>query len=412
MSRDFDLQEFERIEPLEDIEEETTFIKEVEISEQDLQTTSQLETQLNNLRKGQAGYDEALRELIEARMKNFYKTKGMVNPPLPISEFAFNRDGLLYHKETNTILEYKRKGKIMPYAMSNFKKASIRQALKISQWAAKDIPPKTIKQMQNVKETLLKASVTENVDTVANELNAEISSLSGSEDVFELREIRGLNNALQRIRGELINNLAKLTEIDNEIAHQKEKLVEASAEGITGETREAIKERIRQLEEERKPRIEAASATRSEFRTQVNRIRETIERVLNEDTTLAERIRVLFQEQGITIASILTALGFIISTIVLAVSPTVVPTISPVTPSTPIGSDAKDWIKKQLHKLADMLKTLAGKAVEALPGILGAAFSWLLNLLGGATVWLAEHMWALVVGVVVLVVTFINERFL
>ena len=29
MSRDFDLQEFERIEPLEDIEEETTFIKEV-----------------------------------------------------------------------------------------------------------------------------------------------------------------------------------------------------------------------------------------------------------------------------------------------------------------------------------------------------------------------------------------------
>ena len=78
-------------------------------------------------------------------------------------------------------------------------------------------------------------------------------------------------------------------------------------------------------------------------------------------------------EQGITIASILTALGFIISTIVLAVTPKGVPTISPNTPST--DGDAKDFIKKQLHKLADLLKTLAGKAVEALRGICG---HWLL----------------------------------
>ena len=37
-------------------------------------------------------------------------------------------------------------------------------------------------------------------------------------------------------------------------------------------------------------------------------------------TTLAERIRTLFREQGITIASILTAIGMAISTLVLALT--------------------------------------------------------------------------------------------
>ena len=52
----------------------------------------------------------------------------------------------------------------------------------------------------------------------------------------------------------------------------------------------------------------------------VSRIKETINRILNKDTTLAERIRTFFREQGVTLFSILTALGLAIRTLVLALT--------------------------------------------------------------------------------------------
>ena len=47
---------------------------------------------------------------------------------------------------------------------------------------------------------------------------------------------------------------------------------------------------------------------------------QTLEKVLDKNTSLAERIRTLFHEQGITIISILTALSITISTNVLAIT--------------------------------------------------------------------------------------------
>ena len=131
-----------------------------------------------------------------------------------------------------------------------------------------------------------------------------------------LREIRGLDKALQTIRGELVNNLAKLSELDNHITREQNKLDESD---IGEFERRRIAERIRDLKDERVSRLEAASASREALRSQISRIRDTINRLINEDTTLAERIRTLFREQGITIVSILTALGMVISTLVLAV---------------------------------------------------------------------------------------------
>ena len=40
----------------------------------------------------------------------------------------------------------------------------------------------------------------------------------------------------------------------------------------------------------------AAAANREALRSHVNRMRDTINRILHEDTTLAERIRTLFRE--------------------------------------------------------------------------------------------------------------------
>ena len=65
-----------------------------------------------------------------------------------------------------------------------------------------------------------------------------------------------------------------------------------------------------------------ASANKEALRGQINRITETIDKVLKEDTTLRERLKILFIEQGVTIVSILTAIGMIIGVIVEAVIPT------------------------------------------------------------------------------------------
>ena len=121
--------------------------------------------------------------------------------------------------------------------------------------------------------------------------------------------------ALERSRGEHTNNLAKLSELDKDIALEKSKLEEASDEA----TKNIIAESLRKLQDERAARLEAASSTREALRSQISRIRETLHRFIHEDKTLAERIKTLFREQGITIVSILTALGMIISTIVLAI---------------------------------------------------------------------------------------------
>ena len=54
---------------------------------------------------------------------------------------------------------------------------------------------------------------------------------------------------------------------------------------------------------------------------QIKSFKETIVKVLDKDTSLAEKIRMLFREQGITIASVLMAIGMAISDLVEALLP-------------------------------------------------------------------------------------------
>ena len=214
------------------------------------------------------------------------------------------------------------------------------------------------------------------------------------EQSLPLREIRGLNKALQTIRGELVNNLAKLTELDNHITREQNKLDEPD---IGEFERRRIAERLRNLKDERVSRLEAASASREALRSQISRIRDTINRLINEDTALAERIRTLFREQGITIVSILTALGMVISTLVLAVEMAVGG--AGAAPPAPSKGGLREWVKKYLHALGRVLAKLAAKAGAALPGIIGSVVGWLLNLLSKTVGWLASNLWALMLAV-------------
>jgi len=241
-----------------------------------------------------------------------------------------------------------------------------------------------------------------------------LATLTQQESSFDsqlpMREILGLNEALKRTRGALVDNLAKLSQLDADITQAEQKL--GGSEAVNHQEKKCrIQELLGRLHDERASRLEAAAANRDALRLQISRIRETIERALNADTTLAERLRTLFREQGVTIASLLTAFGFIVSTIVLTIqtgSGGVTPALAPPTP----GSEGTvaDWVKKQLKTLAGWLKTLAEKATTGLPGVIGAIVSWLLKTVGSVAVWLAEHLWAAVLALVAAAAVYYRQR--
>ena len=70
-----------------------------------------------------------------------------------------------------------------------------------------------------------------------------------------------------------------------------------------------------------KVRQESIDLLKGRLKNQITSFHETIAKVLDSNTFLAEKIQTLFREQGITIASILTAIGMVIRVLVEALLP-------------------------------------------------------------------------------------------
>ena len=125
-----------------------------------------------------------------------------------------------------------------------------------------------------------------------------------------------------------------------------------------------------------------------------------------------ERIRTLFREQGITIISILTALGMTLGVLTEALSggpSTFTPTSQSTTMSDKKGG-AREWIKDKLKALSQLLGKLADKALASLPGIIGSIHSWILNRAKEVVGWLSQNLWALITGIGVLIDTYFMTK--
>ena len=135
--------------------------------------------------------------------------------------------------------------------------------------------------------------------------------------------------------------------------------------------------------------------------------KETIAKVLDKDTSLAEKIRTLFREQEIMIASILTAIGMTIGVLVEALLPGGAATASGGGEPPPKDENGlKGWIRNKLKALASLLGRLGIKAAEALPGIIGGIISWILNRAKDVVGWVSQNLWSLVVGIGGLIYTY------
>ena len=251
-----------------------------------------------------------------------------------------------------------------------------------------DIDSVEMTDLPNTAETLVKEIETSFIDLERDE--------TGTQTDMTKREMDGIFIAMESVKEEIANELAKLNGTNKDLAKENTKLEQAKADNDEFQI-ERISSRIRDLESERSARLEVINVNRDKLRSQVNRIKDTINKILKEDTTLGERIKTLFREQGITIVSVLTAFGMIIGVIVETFIPTTGGTTSPSKPPPKDATGVKDWIKKQLSNLGKLLANLAGKAAAALPGIIGSIVSWLLSTMGKVVSWFGEHLWALVV---------------
>ena len=253
------------------------------------------------------------------------------------------------------------------------------------------------------------------IDTTVKDVEQDTSFIEPSErdNLLPLRELEGLDKQLRTIKGSLKVAIAKRIDLEGRIKHEERKLNEIQDPKYSDDQRDMIEGRIRKLRDELTERKKEIDILKGEASKQINQIRGSITKFLDKETgTLGERIRTLFKEQGITIVSILTAVGITIGVLIEALLGA--PSASTPKSGRTSGGDkkggAREWIKNKLKALSQLLGKLAAKAGPTLPGIIGSIVAWLLNRAKEVVGWLSQNLWALITGVGVLIYTYFMTK--
>ena len=249
------------------------------------------------------------------------------------------------------------------------------------------------------------------IDATVKGAEQDTSFIGSSErdKLLPLRELEGLDKQLRTIKGSLKVAIAKRVDLNARIEHEERKLSEVQDPTYSDDQRDMIEGRIKRLRDELNERNEEIDILKGEASKQINQIRGLITKFLDKETgTLGERIRTLFKEQGITIVSILTAVGMVIGVLVEALLGG--PSMSTTTSTSGGTSNGNTWIKNKLKALSQLLGKLADKALASLPGIIGSILSWILNRAKEVIGWLSQNLWALITGVGVLIYTYFMTK--
>ena len=242
-----------------------------------------------------------------------------------------------------------------------------------------------------------------------------ISQMSQTDHSFEgeetlpMQELLGLDKQLRSIRGSLKVEVAKKVQLEERIKREHRKLEEFREypRVYDDAMREEITKRIDTLNDELVTRQESINILKGRLKNQITSFKETIAKVSDKDTSLGEKIRMLFREQGITIASILTAIRMAIGVLIEALMPGGGGAVAPGgEPSPKDEKGLKERIRTKLKALASLLGKLGMKAAEALLCIIGGIISWVLNRAKDVVGWVLQNLWALVVGIRGLIYTY------
>ena len=155
------------------------------------------------------------------------------------------------------------------------------------------------------------------IETSLTETGAEASTQTGG---LTLGELEGLDKELRTISGSLRSAIAKSIAKQVDIDRENRKFEEmANDETYSDEQREEMRARLQRFQDEQKAINDQIRILKGRYSNQIYQIRESIMKFFDKETgTLGERIRTLFKEQGITIISILTALGMALGVLIEA----------------------------------------------------------------------------------------------
>ena len=191
-------------------------------------------------------------------------------------------------------------------------------------------------QLQRAVDEADAAATTGDSDSIGASVDEVNSGDYG--DFLPPREIRGFNENLKTIRGEKAVQESTKVALLQSLEGFRENLERA----VTTERVDQIEREIQKAEDQLRATEDSIDALDQESRSQIRQIRDSLLRVLDKNTTLAERVRTLFREQGVTIASILTAIGMAISTLVLALTGGSA-AVAPVAPSGTGAAGGQGW---------------------------------------------------------------------
>ena len=365
--------------------------------------------------------------------------KPIADPIRDYSKFKLKTDGTLSYKYKKTVIYLGNIDKDMK-SITEISKLGVNRlrTMSFTNITYEDIQPfqpkfrnardeaRKLNEKLNERSKTLESSSTTDVEAIElmemtskdiDGLEQETSFIEPTErdKLLPLRELQGLDKQIRTIKGSLKVAIAKRVELEDRIKHEEDKLNEIQGLNYSDDQRKMVEDRIKKLRDELNERNEEINILKGEAPKQINQIKESITQFLDKETgTLGERIRTLFKEQGITIVSILTAVGMAIGVLVEALlgGPTVSTTTSGSSPAD--GGDkkggAREWIKNKLKALSQLLGKLADKALASLPGIIGSILSWIFNRAKEAIGWLSQNLWALITGVGVLIYTYFMTK--
>ena len=249
------------------------------------------------------------------------------------------------------------------------------------------------------------------IETSLTEIDEDASTQTSGKT---LRELEGLDKELRMISSSLRSAITKSIVKQVDIDRENRKLEEmANDETYSDEQREEVRARLRRFQDEQKAINDQIRILKRRYSNQIYQIRESIMKFLDKETgTLGERIRTLFKEQGITIVSILAALGITLGVLFEALlgGPSMSTPTSQSTTTSDKKGGAREWIKNKFKALSQLLGKLADKALASLHGIVSSIISWMLNRAKEVVGWLSQNVWALITGVGVLIYTYFMTK--
>jgi len=127
---------------------------------------------------------------------------------------------------------------------------------------------------------------------------------------------------------------------------------------------------------------------------------------------LKEKLRILFKRHGVTIVSLATSVGLIISNIAVAlgIKPSINTTSGGNKPNNGLPNKAYNVAKSTIKRVSGWLKALAQKSAAAIPGIIGSIVSFILKTAGSVVGYVSEYLYIALVGLTIYVFDYLKNK--